>query len=131
MSEKKVHLKLAEELPIYRDTLMLATTFIQATYKFDRIFRYTIGEKIIDHLTDMFYLIQEIVISQTNKARNIESFVIKLNTIKTLIKICGESNQLSINKLAELSFLMENIGKQANGWRSKTLTDENGDKPFE
>ena len=72
--------------------------------------------------------IQQANISTKNRVENIENFLIQFNTIRATIRICTERGEIGNAKAAQLAILTDKIGRQANGWRSKYMTEENKEK---
>jgi SepF-like predicted cell division protein (DUF552 family) len=64
-------------------------------------------------------------IYRANKAKNkteyLEAFLDDFEIIKLETRLCVDMKILSIKKQAELSALMESIGKQVTGWRNAGL----------
>jgi len=48
----------------------------------------------------------------------LESFLDDFEVLKLEIRICTDMKILSLKKQAELSLLMDGIGKQVTGWRN-------------
>ena len=64
-------------------------------------------------------------IYRANKAKNkveyLEAFLDDFELIKLEIRLCVDMKILSIKKQAEISLLMDSIGKQITGWRNANL----------
>ena len=64
-------------------------------------------------------------IYRANKAKNkteyLEQFLDDFEILKLEVRLCADIKILSIKKQAELSALMEGIGKQITGWRNAGL----------
>ena len=56
-----------------------------------------------------------------SKKEHLETFLDDFELLKLEIRLCVDMKILSIKKQAELSFLMDNIGKQITGWRNANL----------
>ncbi|MFH1003901.1 MAG: four helix bundle protein, partial [Bacteroidota bacterium] len=54
----------------------------------------------------------------TNKKEHLETFLDNFELLKLEIRLCTDMKILSIKKQAELSGLMDSIGKQITGWRN-------------
>ncbi len=61
-------------------------------------------------------------IYRANKAKNkreyLETFLDDFEVLKLEIRLCVDMKIISIKKQAELSLLMDSIGKQIVGWRN-------------
>ncbi len=62
------------------------------------------------------------VVYTTNKSKNkveyLEQFLDDFELLKLEIRLCTDMKVLSIKKQAQLSFLMDGIGKEITGWRN-------------
>ena len=56
-----------------------------------------------------------------NKVEYLEAFLDDFELIKLEIRLCVDMKILSIKKQAEISLLMDSIGKQITGWRNANL----------
>ena len=52
----------------------------------------------------------------TNKKEHLETFMDDFELLKLEIRLCVDMKVLPIKKQAELSLLMDSIGKQITGW---------------
>ena len=50
-----------------------------------------------------------------------ETFLDDFELLKLEVRLCTDMKILSIKKQAQLSFLMDGIGKQITGWRNANL----------
>ncbi len=110
---------LYSQLPIYRDVYQLLIEIYQTTSKFPRDFKYTLGQ---DMKRDALMLFRDLYGANTSaeeRRKHLDNFLTSFELLKTEIRLCVDLNVLSIKKLAQLSLLMDNIAKQAQGWRGK------------
>jgi len=56
-----------------------------------------------------------------SKTEYLETFLDDFEILKLEVRLCTDMKILSIKKQAELSTLMEGIGKQITGWRNAGL----------
>jgi hypothetical protein len=87
------------------------------TKDFPKEYKYTLGQ---DMKRDGIQLVRSIY--RANKAKNkteyLEQFLDDFEVLKLEIRLCVDMKILSIKKQAELSQMMESIGKQITGWRN-------------
>ncbi len=87
------------------------------TKDFPKEYKYTLGQ---DMKRDGIQLVRSIY--RANKAKEktvyLESFLDDFEVLKLEIRLCVDMKILSIKKQAELSGMMESIGKQITGWRN-------------
>ncbi|MFH1563554.1 MAG: four helix bundle protein [Nitrospirota bacterium] len=104
------------DLPVYRDTYKLILKIFEFTKDFSKEYKYTLGQ---DMKRDALQLVRNIyrVNKATNKKEHLESFLDDFELLKLEIRLCTDMKVLPIKKQAELSLLMDSIGKQITGWR--------------
>lgn len=108
------------QLPIYRDSYQLLLDIYQTTNKFARDFKYTLGQ---DMKRDCLDLVRHLYNANTDinmRQAHIDKFLSTFETLKVEIRLCVDMNILSVNKLAQLSLLMDSIARQARGWRKRS-----------
>ncbi|MFH1050450.1 MAG: four helix bundle protein [bacterium] len=105
------------DLPVYRDTYKLILRIFEYTKDFSKEYKYTLGQ---DMKRDALHLVRNIYRANkaTNKKEHLESFLDDFELLKLEIRLCTDMKVLPIKKQAELSLLMDNIGKQITGWRN-------------
>jgi hypothetical protein len=108
------------DLKVFRDVYLLILKVFKYTQGFPREYKYTLGQ---DMKRDAIALVRSIY--RANKAKNkteyLETFLDDFEVIKLEIRLCTDMKILSIKKQAELSALMDGIGKQITGWRNAGL----------
>lgn len=105
------------ELPVYKDTYQLILKIFEITKDFSKEYKYTLGQ---DMKRDALQLIRSIYRANKNKNRteHLEVFLDELELLKLEIRLCVDMKLLPIRKQAQLSELLERIGKQVTGWRN-------------
>ncbi len=108
------------DLPVYKDTHKLIIKIFYYTKDFSREYKYTLGQ---DMKRDALQLVRSIYRANksVSKKEHLETFLDDFELLKLEIRLCVDMKILSIKKQAELSFLMDNIGKQITGWRNANL----------
>lgn len=105
------------ELPVYRDTYKLILKVFECTKDFPKEYKYSLGQ---DMKRDALQLVKSIY--RANKAddkkAHLEAFLDDFEPLKLEIRLCTDLKVLSFKKQAELSVLMDSIGKQVTGWRN-------------
>jgi len=117
---KWVLMALYYDLPVFKDVYKLILKIFEYTKDYPREYKYTIGQ---DMKRDGIVLVRSIY--RANKAKNkteyLEQFLDDFEILKLEIRLYADMKILSIKKQAELSALMEGIGKQITGWRNAGL----------
>jgi len=108
------------DLKVFKDVYSLILKIFEYTQGFPREYKYTLGQ---DMKRDAIVLVRSIY--RANKAKSktecLETFLDDFEIIKLEIRLCVDMKILSIKKQAELSVLMDGIGKQITGWRNAGL----------
>lgn len=114
---------LSEELPIYRDTYKLLLEIYKTTTKFSREYKFSLGQ---DMKRDALFLFRNIYRANINiyKRSFLEEFLSDYELLKLEIRLCRDLNIISVKKLAELSAIMDKIGKQATAWKNSAKKEE-------
>tara|TARA_B100000497_G_C7600902_1_gene361044 strand:- start:670 stop:1014 length:345 start_codon:yes stop_codon:yes gene_type:complete len=105
------------DLPVFKDVYKLIIKLFEYTKDFPREYKYTLGQDI---KRDGIQLVRSIYRAnkEKDKRKYLESFLDDFELLKLEIRICTDMKLLSLRKQAELSLLMESIGKQITGWRN-------------
>jgi len=105
------------DLPVFRDVYKLILKIFDCTKDFPKEYKYTLGQDI---KRDGIQLVRSIYRAnkEKDKRKYLESFLDDFEILKLEIRICADMKILSLKKQAELSLLMDSIGKQINGWRN-------------
>ena len=105
------------DLPVYRDTYRLILKIFEVTKDFPKEFKYTLGQ---DMKRDALQLVRSIYRANkaVHKKESLETFLDEFEILKLEVRLCADLKVLSFKKQAELSVLMDSIGKQVTGWRN-------------
>ena len=108
------------DLPVFKDVYKLVLKIFEYTKDFPHEYKHSLGQ---DMKKDSIQLVRSIY--RANKAKDkladLESFLDDFELLKFEIRICVDMKILTIKKQAELSNLMDGIGKQITGWRNANL----------
>lgn len=105
------------DLPVYKDVYRHILKIYEYTKEFPKEYKYTLGQ---DMKKDGLQLVRSIYRAnkEKDKRKYLESFLDDFEVLKLEIRICTDMKILSLRKQAELSLLMDTIGKQITGWRN-------------
>ena len=110
-------LALYYDLNVFKDVYKLILMVFEFTKDFPREYKYTLGQ---DMKRDAIQLVRSIY--RANKAKDkkqyLEAFLDDFEILKLEVRLCRDMKILSIKKQAEVSVLMDGIGKQITGWRN-------------
>ena len=105
------------DLPVYRDTYRLILKIFECTKDFSKEYKYSLGQ---DVKRDALQLVRSIY--RANKAaqkkEHLEKFMDGFELLKLEIRLSTDMKVMPVKKQAELSLLMDGIGKQITGWRN-------------
>jgi hypothetical protein len=108
------------DLKVFKDVYNLILKIFEYTSDFPREYKYTLGQ---DMKRDAIILVRSIY--RANKAKTkteyLEAFLDDFEILKLEVRLCVNMKILSIRKQAEMSLLMDSIGKQITGWRNAGL----------
>jgi hypothetical protein len=104
------------ELPVYKDTYKLILMIFEYTKDFSREYKYTLGQ---DMKRDALQLVRSIYRANkaTEKREHLDKFIDDFELLKLEIRLATDMKILPAGKQAELSILLDSIGKQITGWR--------------
>jgi len=105
------------DLPVYRDVYKLILLIFEYTKEFPREYKYSLGQ---DMKRDGLVLVRSIYRANKSyeKEEHLEQFLDDFEILKLETRLCVDLKILPIKKQAQLSQLMEGIGKQITGWRN-------------
>lgn len=108
------------DLPVYRDTYQLILKIFAVTKDFPKEYKYTLGQ---DMKRDALQLVRSLYRANKSaqKKQHLENFLDEFELLKLEIRLCADMKVLSFKKQAELTLLMDSIGKQVTGWRNASL----------
>jgi hypothetical protein len=105
------------DLLVFKDVYKLTLLIYSLTKDFSKEYKYTLGQ---DLKRDAMVLMRSIY--RANKAQNkkeyLETFLDDFELLKLEVRLCVDMKIISIKKQAEISLLMDGIGKQITGWRN-------------
>ncbi len=110
---------LYSELPVYRDSYQLLLTVYRLSSSFTHEYKYSLGQDMKRDALGLFRHLYHANRS-SSKTPHLEAFLEDFELLKLELRICMDLHLLSIKKMAELSLLMDKIGKQVSAWRNKS-----------
>ncbi|MEI6067368.1 MAG: four helix bundle protein [Methylococcaceae bacterium] len=105
------------DLPVYRDTYKLILKIFEITKDFPKEYKYTLGQ---DMKRDALQLVRRFYRANKSaqKKELLENFLDEFELLKLEIRLCVDMKIVSFKKQAEVTVLMDSIGKQVTGWRN-------------
>ena len=105
------------DLNVFKDVYKLILLLFEVTKDFPREYKYTLGQDI---KRDSIQLVRSIY--RANKAidkkQYLEAFLDDFEILKLELRLCTDMKILAIRRQAEISLLLDGIGRQITGWRN-------------
>lgn len=113
----------AKDAKIYKDTFNLTDYIFRLTQKFRNDVKSSLGKRLEETVLDMADAIIEASLSEKPKRAEILGyrFAILCERFYFLVNLSVRRQQISFRQHAEISRMMEGIGKQATGWRKSAM----------
>ena len=110
-------MELYYDLPVFKDVYKLTLLIYSLTKDFFKEYKYTLGQNL---KKDAMVLMRSIY--RANKAQSkkeyLETFLDDFELLKLEVRLCVDMKIITIKKQAEISLLVDGIGKQITGWRN-------------
>lgn len=110
---------LYSELPVYRDSYQLLLDVYRLTSGFTHEYKYSLGQDMKHDALALFRHLYHANRS-SDKVQHLEHFLEDFELLKLELRMCMDLKLLSVKKMAQLSLLMDNIGRQTTAWRNKS-----------
>jgi len=113
-----------DNLPVYKACYDLLIDAYDVCSRVNREFKYTLGDKLKNDITDLMVCIYEANASHEKKShlRNAKQLLIK---VKIYIRLLHDLRQLSTRRLALLSDKAETVSKQLTAWYNSQKEKKN------
>ena len=87
--------------------------------KFDRIFRFTVGDRLVNHSIDLVELLAAAAYASRGHPRNglLERANQKLNGLRYVLRAARDLHLLSAESYGHAAGLLEEVGRMLGGWR--------------
>ena len=145
--------RLAQTLPIYKQTYELLLMIVKARKQFSREYRYDLGSHLFESALRCLELIQKANTAipspdylpqfsgeqgksasglvklaclfieewrsrRVSRRQYLEDFIVEFGTVKMLIGVSKELEQITNSTAAQMAVLTESIGRQATAWKN-------------
>lgn len=113
---------LTVDLPVFKQTYELVSLLLDYVVVFPKLYKHTLGSRLVDTSIALFEYIS--LANRSGKNRQVREkylsdFLVKFESLKTLIRLCTEKKLFSMKQAARLALLTNSIGKQATAWKNK------------
>ena len=107
----------SQDLKIYRDAERLLKMQLEMLKKFERFYRYTLGERMISLNIDILEGITH-ANRQKDKVEALTLLAEKIVVLRSLFRTCVASRAMTERQYVPYAELIESMGKQCTAWRS-------------
>lgn len=106
------------ELPVYRVSYELLLDSFRLVKGVKREYKYTIGEKLKNELTDLLMNVYRANKTRDKylKIKKIEEAMENIEVIRLLFRLLNDLHEISIDEHVKVSRKIENVRRQLNGW---------------
>lgn len=111
----------AEDLPIFKAAYDLLERLIELSKELPKFFRYSLGSRMVDLSLDLLGLIYRANMSVADRQQTLTNLLIDYRQLQMLLRVCYRQKALSSGRYAEMINLLDTIGRQATGWKNKTI----------
>lgn len=107
------------DLPVFKDVYKLTLKLFEVTKDFPREYKFTLGQ---DLKRDCINLVRYIYRANKTKEKNIylEQFLDSFEVVKLELRLCKDLHLTTVKQHAEISLLLDSVGKQITAWRNKS-----------
>lgn len=114
--------RLFTETPLFRDTYNISLTLFRLTTKFNKQFKYTLGQRIIDCSLELIDLLYKSNCSKDKEEKlvYINKYISVHELLKIHLRLSEELGAISRNSLINIHLSLDNIGKQIHGLKRFT-----------
>ena len=114
----------SEDLPIFKSAYDLLERLIELTKEMPRMYRYSLGGRLTELCLDLLGLVYRANMSQEGRVGVLTDLLIDYRQLQMLLRVCYRQKLFSSGRYAEMISLLDTIGRQATGWRKKTLNEQ-------
>lgn len=109
-------------LPIFRDLFRLNVALLKDVENIPKMYRHTLGNKIIDAGLNSIHLLQGAYDSSMPlmRLRKMELFSTEFATLSTYLRMANELRIIPLKRATDLFVQLDNIKKQLAGWKKAT-----------
>ncbi|MBQ8168457.1 four helix bundle protein [bacterium] len=104
-----------QHLSLYKTTYDLLLQLMHITKNYPREFKYSIGEKIQDYITEILLDIYRANGSKEKKP-HLQNLLERVELLNVLLRVSFDLKILTVEKYANLIEKTTSISKQTNGW---------------
>ena len=115
---------LIQDSKIYKDMYSLLRLILKARKQFDKFYRYSFAERMVMTAIDCCELLQRANSNKAYAAQNLNEFSVKYSSLRLMLMICRDEQQIDLRKFSDILELADSIGRQATGWRNSMLESQ-------
>ena len=108
------------QLPVFRKMYDLNILIIHLVDKFQKLYKYSIGEEMIKTSLGLFKHLISANRDVENRVSHLDKFLDGFDLLKVYIRLVNENKMISLKEEAKLALITESISKQIIGWKKKS-----------
>lgn len=112
-------------LPVYRDTYKLLLLLFRLTRDFQREYKYTLGQDIKRDTMQLVRHIYRANQSGGDRRQHLTEFADDFELVKLQVRLCLDLKLIGKDAFAEVTMLMEEVGRQITGWSKSSPPSNN------
>jgi four helix bundle protein len=112
-------------LPIFQLTYQLTLEIHRATHQFPREYKYTLGQKLKEIVSDVLDMIVE-ANSAEEKTEILEGARLKLERLRIHLRLANDLEILGLKRYEAFNRTLEEISKQLSGWLEWSKSKKSG-----
>ncbi|MDD3303242.1 MAG: four helix bundle protein [Candidatus Gracilibacteria bacterium] len=105
-----------DNLPLYKTSYDLLLQIFEIVKKFEKQYKYTLGDKIKNEIIDLITSVYRANSSFDERLKNIKKAREQVEVLKLYVRLSKDLKILSIQKFADLSVNVESLSKQLFSW---------------
>lgn len=108
-----------KKLPIYRDMLRLTALLMHDIKNMSKVSRHTLGDRMVSTALDALDNLSEGYLSKdvpTVRLEALRMMKVNISRLKTHLRLCNETHELSLKRLTDYFVRLEDIEKQLAAW---------------
>ena len=107
----------SEDLPIYKAAYDLLEQLTVIAKDLPRFYRYSVGMRMVDLCLSILGRVYRANMSVEGREAVLTDLLIDYRQLQMLLRVCYRQKAFSSGRYAELLLMVDEIGRQATGWR--------------
>lgn len=119
--DKKINYKTVESIPLYRDVTQLIALQVATSQQMPKMIQATLCKLAIQNEANMLRLTIKAHHHIEQRISALEKFLELLEETEVYVRLIMDNSQIAQNNMERFHTLLDQLGKQANGWLQATI----------